>query len=176
VTELETRRLLLRLWRPEDLEPFAALNADPEVMRYLGGAALARQQSDALADRIMDHFRAHGFGLWAVELKGEASMTGFIGLAYPTFLPELMPTVEVGWRLAHSFWGRGLATEGATECVRHAFENLHLDELCSIHDPENVASRRVMEKLGMRFDRDTFRPDGAPVRVFKLAREEWLVG
>lgn len=145
-------------------------------MRYLGGASLTSQQSDALANRIVDHFRTHGFGLWAVELKGEASMIGFIGLAYPTFLPELMPTVEVGWRLAHSFWGRGLATEGANECVRHAFENLHLDELCSIHDPENVASRRVMEKLGMRFDRDTFHPEGTPVRVFKLARDEWPVG
>jgi RimJ/RimL family protein N-acetyltransferase len=174
VTELETPRLLLREWRSEDREAFAVLNGHPEVMRYLGGVPLTRAASDALADRIAQHFEEHGFGLWAVEVKGESSMAGFIGLAFPHFLPEVMPTVEVGWRLAHEVWGRGLATEGASECLRYAFGPLALGEVCSIHLPDNIASRRVMEKLGMHFDRDARRPDnGETVRVFKITREEW---
>jgi RimJ/RimL family protein N-acetyltransferase len=174
VLELETPRLRLRRWRPEDLEPFAALNADRDVMRYLGGVPLTREGSDALAGRIMEHFDEHGFGLWAVEVKDDAAMAGFIGLAYPYFLPEVMPTVEVGWRLARDVWGQGLATEGARECVRAAFETLELDELCSIHVPDNVASRRIMEKLGMHFDLETKRPgDNLDLRVFKISRDEW---
>lgn len=84
-TALETPRLLLRQWREKDLEPFAAINADPQVMHYLGGSTLTKEQSDSLAERIRLHFHEHGFGLWAVEVKHEATMAGFIGLAYPDF-------------------------------------------------------------------------------------------
>ena len=174
VPELETRRLRLRRWRTADLEPFAALNADREVVRYLSGTPLTREQSDALAGQIVQHFEDHGFGLWAVEVKDEAPMAGFIGLSYPYSLPEVMPTVEVGWRLARDKWGRGLASEGAAECLQFAFEALGLGQVCSIYDPENVASRRVMEKLGMHFDRDTTRPDtGGQLRVFSITGGEW---
>jgi RimJ/RimL family protein N-acetyltransferase len=146
-------------------------------MRYLGGAPLTKQESDALAGRIARHFDQYGFGLWAVEVKNRSPMAGFIGLAYPFFLPEVMPTVEVGWRLARDMWGMGLATEGATQCVKYAFEALGLDEVCSLHLPENVASRRVMEKLGMKFELDTRRPDdGTAVRVFTIRREAWCGG
>ncbi len=172
--ELQTPRLILRHWCEEDLEPFAAINADPMVMRYLGGRVLTKPESDSFVKRVRLHFDEHGFGLWAVEVKRAGTMVGFIGLAYPHFLPEIMPTVEIGWRLSREFWGRGLATEGAAECMRYGFESLAIDALCSVHDPRNVASRRVMEKLGMTFERDTARPDdGRPVRVFKITREEW---
>jgi RimJ/RimL family protein N-acetyltransferase len=174
VLELATPRLRLRRWRPEDREPFAALNADPDVTRYLGdGRPMSRQASDELADRIERYFAEHGYGLWAAELTGEAPFIGFIGLALPTFLPEVLPTVEIGWRLARPYWGRGLATEGARTALAAAFGLLEQREVCSIHDPDNVASRRVMEKIGMRFDRLTRHPvSGLPLSVYWASRSE----
>ena len=172
---LETERLILRPWRDDDLEAFAAINADPEVMRYLsGGLPMTREQSDAMVGRIRGHFAERGFGLWAAMRKDNAHLAGFVGLATPSFLPEVLPTVEIGWRLGRAHWGKGLATEGARRCLDYAFEDAGLDEVCSIHDPDNVASRRVMEKLGMRFDRDTTHPmSGARLRVFWITRAEW---
>ena len=172
---LETERLILRPWRDDDLEPFAAMNADPEVMRFLsGGIPMAREDSDAMVARNRAHFEKHGFGLWAVMRKDNAHFAGFIGLATPAFLPEVLPTFEIGWRLGRAHWGQGLATEGARRSLDYGFEEAGLDEVCSIHDPGNVASRRVMEKLGMRFDRDTTHPmSGQRLRVFWITRAEW---
>jgi RimJ/RimL family protein N-acetyltransferase len=126
---LETERLLLRRWREADKEPFAGMNADPRVMEYMPGL-LSREQSDALVDRIEHHFR-HGFGLWAAELRDSAEFIGFIGLSKPDFDASFTPCVEVGWRLAPQYWSRGLATEGAREAVRFAFQVLRLDSLVS---------------------------------------------
>jgi RimJ/RimL family protein N-acetyltransferase len=148
---IRTERLLLRAWRPEDREPFAALNADPRVMEFLP-AALPRAQSDALARRCEAHFAAHGFGPWAVEVPGVAPFIGFVGLVVPAFEAHFTPAIEVGWRLAAEHWGRGYATEAAVASARHAFETAGADELVSFTTPPNVRSRAVMERLGMTHD------------------------
>ena len=172
--ELRTERLLLRSWRPADLEPFAAMNADPQVMEFLP-KCLTRPESDALATRINDGFIEHGFGLWAVELPGEAEFAGFIGLSVPRFEAHFTPCVEVGWRLAYEFWGRGYATEGAQAALAYGFETLGLEEIVSLTTVTNERSRRVMEKLGMKRDpADDFEhpilPEGHPLRPHVLYR------
>src|SRR5262245_9205492 len=110
--ELETERLLLRRWRPADLPPFAALNADARVMEYFP-AALTLSESDTLAALVQADFEQHDFGLWAVEIPGRTSFAGFIGLCIPRFEARFTPCVEIGWRLAAPHWGLGYATEGA---------------------------------------------------------------
>ncbi|MDQ6772925.1 MAG: GNAT family N-acetyltransferase [Candidatus Dormibacteraeota bacterium] len=149
--ELRTERLLLRRWRGDDLEPFAALNADPEVVEFLPGA-LTRLESDALVALIERHFEQRGFGLWAVEIPGEASLAGFTGLAVPRFKASFMPAVEVGWRLARRHWGHGYATEAARAAVSYGFGTLGLAEIVSLTVPTNRRSRAVMERLGMTHD------------------------
>lgn len=151
--ELVSDRLLLRAWRDEDLEPFAALNADPAVMEYLPGL-LSRDESDAMAGRIRAHFAEHGFGLWAVEVKAPepAPFIGFVGLWRPTWTAHFTPCVELGWRMARAYWGKGYATEAAQASMRFGFERLGLDELVALTVPGNSRSRAVMERLGMRRD------------------------
>ena len=102
---LTTDRLVLRPWRESDLEPFAALNADPDVMEYFA-KPLDRSESDAMVTRIMDHFDSHGFGFWAVEAPNVAELVGMIGLAIPRFETHFTPCVEIGWRLARAIGGR----------------------------------------------------------------------
>jgi RimJ/RimL family protein N-acetyltransferase len=148
---LKMKRLILRDWKAADREPFARLNADPRVMEHLG-EPLERKQSDDLADRIETHFRTHGFGFCAAEMIETSLFIGFIGLAVPMFEAAFTPCVEIGWRLAVEYWDKGLATEGAREAVRHAFEELKLPELVSFTTVGNKRSRRVMEKLGMTRD------------------------
>ena len=114
---VRTERLLLRRWRPSDLAPFAALNADPRVMRYFP-STLSRAESDAFAERIEAHFAEHGFGLWAVEILDGAPFIGFVGLSVPRFEAPFTPCVEVGWRLAAEYWGRGYAPEGGARRAR----------------------------------------------------------
>lgn len=155
-TQLRTERLLLRRWREEDRGALAAMNADPRVMEHFP-SVLSREASDALFDRIQAHWRERGFGLFAVEVLGEAPFAGFVGLAVPRFEAHFTPCVEIGWRLAAEFWGRGLATEGARGALEFAFSEktvggLALDEVVSFTARQNVRSRRVMERIGMRHD------------------------
>ncbi len=175
---LETERLVLRGWRDEDLAPFADLNADPRVMRHFP-SVVSRAHSDRFASRIADHFAQHGFGLWAVEIKGVASFAGFIGLAIPQFEAHFTPCVEIGWRLAAEHWGSGYAPEGARAALAFGFKTL--DEIVSFTVPENVASRRVMEKIGMThdpsedFDHPSL-PGGHPLRrhvLYRIRRLDW---
>jgi RimJ/RimL family protein N-acetyltransferase len=176
----QTNRLVLRQWQESDREPFARLNADPRVMEFMAGP-LSRKESDGLVDWIQSHFREHGFGLCAMELREDHSFVGFVGLSVPSFQAAFTPCVEIGWRLAADYWGRGLATEGAREMVRHAFEVVRLDELVSFTVPANMRSRRVMEKLGMTHDpADDFDhprlPEGHALRrhmLYRLRRGEW---
>ena len=154
---IETERLLLRQWRPADVEPFAALNADPEVARYLRGP-MTREDSDELIVRIRAHWDEHGFGLYAVEVKSSGTFAGFAGLAIPSFLPDVLPAVEVGWRLAREHWGNGYATEGARASLAHGFGELGLEQILALIDPRNGASVRVAERLGMVRRRDRTHP------------------
>jgi RimJ/RimL family protein N-acetyltransferase len=163
----------------EDREPFAVMNADARVNEFLPGP-LSREQSDALADRIAAHFDEHGFGLWAVEIPGVAPFAGFVGLAVPRFEAHFTPCVEIGWRLSADCWGRGYATEGARAALAFAFEDLKLDEVVSMTVPDNLRSRRVMEKLGLSRDpADDFDhpllPEGHRLRrhvLYRIGRAE----
>ncbi len=142
-----TERLILRRWRDTDLEPFAALNADPVVMEHFQGLQ-SREGSDAFVGRIEAQWEAHGWGLWAVEVPGVAPFVGFVGL-WPADYVTGQPMVEVGWRLAHPFWGHGYVTEAAREALRFGFEDVGLDEIVSFTVPQNERSRRVMERIGL---------------------------
>ncbi|MFB2596295.1 GNAT family N-acetyltransferase [Herbiconiux sp. P17] len=149
MTELLTDRLLLRRWRDSDFEPFAALTADPEVMRYFP-APLDREASDSLAARADGLFETQGFGLWALELRATGEFIGFTGLAP---MPDGVPGsggVEVGWRLAREFWGVGYASEAARASVRFGFDEVGLTEIDSITAVLNLRSQAVMERIGMR--------------------------
>ena len=151
MVELATERLLMRRWRASDRAPFAALNADPEVMRHFP-APLTRRESDALAERIDDELGRRGWGLWALEERATGRFAGFTGLGRPAFDAPFMPAVEIGWRLARDAWGRGLATEAARAAAAFAFEDLGLEELVSFTVQHNERSRAVMARLGMRHD------------------------
>lgn len=171
---LETERLILRGWRSSDREPFAAMNADPRVMKFFP-SPLSVEESDRLADRIEEHFERHGFGLCAVETRADGKLAGFIGLNVPWFEAHFTPCVEIGWRLAFDYWGRGLATEGARAAMHYSFAELGSKEIVSFTVPGNVRSRRVMEKLGMTHDpADDFDhpelPAGHPLRRHVLYR------
>lgn len=164
--DVRTDRLLLRRWREADLEPFGRLTADAEVMRYFP-APLGRADSDALAGRANAMFDVHGYGLWALERLDTGEFIGFTGLAP---MLEGVPGsggVEVGWRLARSAWGQGLATEAATAALRFGFGTLGLAEVNSITAVINIRSRRVMERLGMHiageFDHPRL-PEDSPLR------------
>ena len=174
-----TERLVLRHWRETDRELFARLNADPRVMEFMPNP-LSQEESDLLVERIEAHFREHGFGLCAAELRRDRSFVGFVGLAVPAFECAFTPCVEIGWRLAADHWGQGLATEGAREMVRYAFEVMGLQALVSFTAPGNIRSRRVMEKIGMTHDpADDFDhpklPEGHPLRRHVLYRLEGSV-
>src|SRR5580698_6089860 len=148
---LDTDRLSLRRWRDADRAAFARMNADARVMEFMP-ALLTREQSDENVDRIEKHFERHHFGLCATELRADGSFIGFIGIWVPEFEAAFTPCVEIGWRLAADYWGRGLATEAARAVVKYAFKELGLDELVSFTVPGNARSRRVMEKIGMTHD------------------------
>ena len=148
---IKSDRLLLRRWQPSDYEPFAALNADSEVMRYFP-MMLSRAESDEMINRIEAHHEAHGFGFWAVELQPSGEFMGMIGLSIPNFRSHFTPTVEIGWRLAQEFWGHGYATEGAKACLDYGFERLQLSEIVSFTATVNHRSMAVMKRLGMTTD------------------------
>lgn len=175
-----TPRLLLRRWRASDREPFARLNADPEVMAHFPDV-LDRSASDALVDLIERRFADHGFGPWAVEVPGGERFIGFVGLARVGFDAHFTPAVEILWRLARSSWGRGYATEAAREACRIAFADLRLPSIVSFTVPANLRSRAVMERLGMTRDpRDDFDhpklPEGHRLRrhvLYRLSAALW---
>ena len=151
MSELTTERLLLRHWRPGDRDPFAEMNADPEVMRYFP-ATLTRRSSDELADRITGDVARWGWGLWALEERATGRFVGFTGLAHVEFEASFTPAVEVGWRLTRAAWGHGYATEAARAAAAFAFESLDLAEIVSFTAEHNARSRAVMRRLGMRHD------------------------
>lgn len=180
-TRLITSRLILRPWQDEDLEPFARLNADERATQYLLHR-LTRAQSDALVARIAAHFEREGFGFWAVEAPGVASLVGAVGLLVPGFTAPFTPCVEIGWRLAPAFWGCGFASEAARAALAFGFERAGLDEVVALTVPANTRSRAVMQRLGMThspaddFDHPLV-PAGHPLLrhvLYRLSKEAWL--
>ncbi|MGE8659944.1 MAG: GNAT family N-acetyltransferase [Achromobacter sp.] len=176
--EIETPRLVLRQWLAADREPFAAMNTDARVTRYL--LPMTARESDALADRLAAGIDEYGWGFWAVEAPGVAPFIGFVGIkALAPALP-FAPGVEIGWRLAAPYWGRGYASEAAQAALRVGFEQLGLPEIVAFTVPANTPSLAVMRRLGMRQDNQRFEhpavPDGHPLKthvLYRLAREAW---
>jgi RimJ/RimL family protein N-acetyltransferase len=179
IDQIRTDRLLLRQWRDDDLAPYAALNDDPIVMEYFP-ARLSREESDAMVARFQAHHDDNGFGPWAVEVPGVASLIGYVGLTIPRFSASFTPCVEIGWRLAREHWGKGYATEAARAVLNDAFGRVGLDEVVSFTVPANVRSQTVMQKLGMtRSAADDFDhpnvPEGHVLRPHLLYRINRLV-
>ncbi len=140
-----TERLVLRRWSSDDVEPFAEINADTEVMRYFP-ATLTFDETRAMIERIESHFDEYGFGLWAVEVNGR--LAGFTGLNTTTFDTPMGPHVEIGWRFATWAWGQGFATEAAREALRIGFEQ-GLSTIYSFTTESNMRSENVMKRIGM---------------------------
>jgi RimJ/RimL family protein N-acetyltransferase len=159
MTVLETERLILRPLRDDDLDALAEMDADPEVMRYIADGSVRDRDEVAAKLRVMTaHWETHGFGLFALERRDEGDLLGWAGLAVPEFLPEVLPAVEIGWRLRRRCWGHGYATEAATEAMRFGFDTCGLDRLISIRHVDNTRSARVMEKLGLAYEFETVVP------------------
>jgi len=171
---LETPRLILRQWEDGDILPFARMCADPEVMRWIGsGRTLSEEESASTVVRFRSFWAQNAFGLFAVETKESGDFAGFCGLSTPNFLPEILPAVEIGWRLARDSWGQGYATEAAIASMHFGFTEAGLDEIVSVHQIGNTASERIMEKLGMFLGRSTIDPTCMrPVNVHCISRTE----
>lgn len=177
---LETARLKLRPWKPEDLDPFAALCADETVMEHFP-STLTRARSAEVIEEFLQRTDEDGFAPWAVESRHTGDFLGFVGLMRVGFASHFTPAVEIGWRLARAAWGHGYATEGAKAALHQAFETLGLPELVSFTSQPNKRSRSVMERIGMtRNPEDDFLhprlPEGDPLRphvLYRLQAEEW---
>ncbi len=177
---ITTNRLILRPWIPEDIEPFAKLNADPLVREYFS-SILNRKESDHVAKFISDEIEKNGYGFWAVSAPQISDFIGFIGIRPVDFESHFTPAVEIGWRLAREFWGNGYATEGATAALKYGFQTLNLDEIVAFTAVANARSRNVMEKIGMHrspeddFDHPQLAVDDKLRRhvLYRIQRKEW---
>jgi ribosomal-protein-alanine N-acetyltransferase len=171
---ITTARLRLRNWRDADLEAYASMNADQRVMEFYLNT-LDHAESDASARRAQAFLDERGFGLWAVEELGGAPFIGYVGLDEPKFEAHFTPCIEIGWRLSFAHWGYGYASEAASVVLAHAFDGLGIPEVVSFTAANNLRSRRVMERLGMRQSRnEDFEhpsiPHGHPLRRHVLYR------
>lgn len=181
IQELESARLRLRPWRDTDLAAFAAMCADPRVMRYFPGL-LSRLESAALIGRVRGHFAEYGYGLWALERKDSGAFIGFTGLLNVGFDAPFTPAVEIGWSLAPEHWGLGYASEAAWAVLRCAFDRLALDQVVSFTTEANLHSQKVMQAIGMQRDlAGDFEhpkiPEGHPLRphvLYRISRAQWL--
>ncbi|MFJ7157818.1 GNAT family N-acetyltransferase [Streptomyces sp. NPDC101118] len=176
MTEILTPRLLLRRWQEDDLVPMSEIHADPEVMQWIadGSTRDLEQTADAI-ERWEEEWDDEGFGLFAVELLGSGELIGFTGLSVPDFLPEVLPAVEIGWRLGRPFWGQGYASEAAHAALEFALQDRGLDRVVSICRPGNHASENVMRKLGMTLQRETVHPAyGHALHVYEIDLTEYV--
>jgi RimJ/RimL family protein N-acetyltransferase len=179
---IETERLTLRDWNPADLEPFAAMCADPVVMATLG-PVMDRDQTAALIDRMLSIGQANGFTAWAVERRDDGRFLGWCGLIPGTFAP-ILGEVEVGWRLAADVWGQGYAREAATASLNWGFANLSANAIWAITSVGNSRSWGLMERLGMvrqpalDFDHPNIPAESPLLRhvTYRIGRTEWTRG
>jgi RimJ/RimL family protein N-acetyltransferase len=178
---LDGPRIRLRPWREEDAAPFAAMNADPAVMRHFA-APLSRAESDTFLSRIRAHEAEHGFCFWAVERRdgGGGAPIGLCGLQHVAFESRFTPAVEIGWRLTPPHWGQGLAEEAARLALAAGFGPLGLAEIVAFTVPGNERSWGLMRRLGMRADGEFAHPrlpEDHPLRthlLYRLAQAEWV--
>ncbi|MBC7970930.1 MAG: GNAT family N-acetyltransferase [Verrucomicrobia bacterium] len=169
MVEIETDRLQIRPFTLIDLDALAATWGDPEVMRYIGsGQTRSRSETKASLERIIEHQEQDGFSLWAVDHKADGKLLGFCGLKSLDDTAE----IEIGWRLAKAYWGRGLATEGAKASLEYGFEVLEMNRIVAVANPANAASRRVMEKIGLQYEKEA-RYYNTDCVYYALNRDQW---
>ena len=166
---VETARLYLRRFDSGDLDAFAVLNGDADVVRYIGdGKPQTRSQTQMRLNAVLDHWEQHGFGLCAVIAKAGGAFIGFCGLQYLDGTSE----IEVGYRLAKRFWGKGLATEAASASLKYGFDELGLDRIVAVVHPENVASQMVIQKIGLQYEKDA-QFYGSELEYYAITRAEF---
>ncbi len=181
IIEITTPRLLMRQWREEDLDPFAAMNADPKVMEFFP-APLTRQQSDGMAERCSGLIAARGWGIWALETRDDGKFIGFLGLHTPGYDLPFTPCVEMGWRLCTAAWGKGLASEAALAAFDVGFNRLDLNEIVAFTALPNLRSQALMQRMGMtlspdeNFDHPAVEPGSGLQEhcLYRLRREDWV--
>lgn len=172
----ESERLGFRIWKEEDRESFAILNADGEIMKYYTNV-LTEKESNDLVDRFKAHMAAKGFGPWVVEIKETREFIGYIGFLTAIFDSEFTPCVEIGWRLDKKHWHEGYATEGALACLQYGFKHLNFEEVCSFTAITNQPSINVMKRIGMTYQCEFKHPkieDSNPLKnhvLYKLKRK-----
>jgi RimJ/RimL family protein N-acetyltransferase len=177
---LRSRRLILRRWRESDFLPFARMNADSQVMEFMLGR-MTTEETRQSVEAMERHFEAHGFGRWAVEIADAKEFIGFVGISIPPYRLPFSPCAEIAWRVCAAEWGKGYAPEAAKEALRDGFERVGLEEIVSFTTCINLKSRRVMEKLGMRYypDEDFDHPvvpEGHSLRrhvLYRLGKADW---
>jgi RimJ/RimL family protein N-acetyltransferase len=176
VIPFSTARLILRRPEESDVEPLMAMDADPEVMQYIGNGAIIPPDPDRALQSVArwrTQWDEQRFGMCSVIVRETGEYAGWVTLAVPVFLPEILPAVEIGWRLRREYWGQGYATEAAAELLDFGFAQAGLDRIVSIRHVDNVRSKRVMDKLGLRFEFQTTVPaTGRPAAVHAIARHE----
>ncbi|MEO8573183.1 MAG: GNAT family N-acetyltransferase [Pyrinomonadaceae bacterium] len=167
---LETERLILRMFREADLDEYAEICADADVVRYLGtGQTLSRGEAWRQMALIVGHWHLRGYGLWAVEERESGSLVGRLGF----FNPEGWPGFEIGWLLKKNVWGRGYATEGARRALSYAFTEMGRDHVISVIHHENAPSIKVAKRLGEELERET-EFSGNKVVIYGIGREKWI--
>ena len=173
---LETQRLVLRRWQQSDMAAVVQIWADPDVWSAIGPGAMGRAFDPDYAagrfDHHMDHWERHGFGMWLAEERADGEIAGWVGAAHPTYVPELADEVEIAWALKRPFWGRGLASEGASAAARTALSSVAREQVISVINPANRRSIAVAEGLAMSPAKDVRRPDtGETLRVYRRLAE-----
>jgi len=167
--EIETSRLRLRMFAPEDLDDLCVIASDPEVMRFIGrGLPFTREETLLNLTSIINAFRRRGFGRWALVRKETGALTGYCGFSFGS--EEV--GVELAYMLSRGEWGQGLATEAARACLRYGFERLGLSSIAALTRPENFRSRGVMERLGMTYVRAGHH-FGYSCVCYSIARGDW---
>lgn len=172
IPRLETERLYLRAWRPDDFEAFAEMNADADVQRHLSGAPLSRSDAWRSLATSVGQWTLRGYGTWAVERKSDGVLLGKVGIIHP----EGWPGIEVGWTLAKHAWGHGYATEAARASIDYAFITLPLERVISIIHPQNAASQKVAARVGETKGEHVVLKIGShdyPADLWAITRREW---
>ncbi len=173
IPTLVTERLVLRPFVLGDLDELAAIHAEESFWWYPLRKGMTKEETGQFLERVLTRYESDGFGIEALVDRANGTMLGWAGLAVPHFLPEILPAVEVGWRLVHAQWGKGLATEAGAAAVDFGFTTGGLSRIVSIYEPENVASGRVMARLGFSRCLETTGPRGEEVAVTELTHEQW---